>query len=82
MMILPMTSNDDYLTTREAFRALYLYLEAYWQEVPNAELAVVANDISPGIPEQAHDPATWEEWLEAVQRVRAERRRGGDPAAT
>jgi hypothetical protein len=66
------------LDERQAFEAMRYFLEAYWERTgkqPDERLTSVLSDIdtavwtdgSPG------DPATWDDWLEAVRAATGKR---------
>jgi hypothetical protein len=58
------------LTPQQGFQAMFLFLDAYYQRTKGAaELGDVLGDLSPATDGQPSDPATWEDWLEALRRA-------------
>lgn len=62
---------DPVLSTEQAYRAMCLYLEAYYDRDPNSLLALVHSDLSQSTSTDGRsaDPAAWSDWMEAVTRV-------------
>jgi hypothetical protein len=60
----------DNLTIREAYAAMYTFLVARYQQSNSDELGAMLGGMSLLEDEGTADPAAWEEWTEAVARVR------------
>lgn len=64
-------SLDDKMTIREAYRAMFLFLEKEWELTGQPdELGSLLGSLSTledGLPV---DPANWKQWLEAVKSAR------------
>jgi hypothetical protein len=59
------------LTVEDAFAAMFEFLNSYWREFKTANVADVLGDMQPAYGGESSDPAAWEQWLRAVERVRA-----------
>ncbi len=59
---------DDAITIREAFIALRLFLEQYYQRAGN-DLETLIADITIERDGQPLDPAAWDDWVASVRRA-------------
>jgi hypothetical protein len=59
------------LSEREAFDAMRHYLQAYWERFNEARVSDVLSDSQPAFLADTvtADPAAWEDWTKAVQKV-------------
>jgi hypothetical protein len=59
------------LSEREAFDAMRNFLQAYWERFNEARLSDVLSDTQPAFLADTvtADPAAWEDWTKAVQKV-------------
>jgi hypothetical protein len=73
------TMDDVCLSIDEAFDAAYLYMKAWWKEVPTTELVDVLSSSQLGAPRLTVDPAAWEMWLEAIGEVIERRKTQNNP---
>lgn len=66
---------NDRLSTRDAYRAMFRFLEAYYDRTGSDELGALLGGLA--IDEDGHpmDPAAWTDWLAAVSAVIG----GGEP---
>jgi hypothetical protein len=62
----------DNLTPQEGFRAMFLFLDAFYRETSGtANIGEVLGELNPAIDGKSSDPAAWENWLEAVRVARS-----------
>jgi hypothetical protein len=68
-------SDSVTLSDREAFDAMRLFLQAYWERFNGAALSDVLGDTQPAFLADTvtADPAAWRDWLEAVGAVVSKR---------
>lgn len=57
------------LTREQAFQAMFYYLSDYWRRAQDARVADVLSDLQPAEAGVSSDPAAWQDWMNAVQRV-------------
>jgi hypothetical protein len=55
------------MTEKQAYRAMFFYLDAYFERNPNAELGSVLSDLQFLEDGQPADPAVTQDWNQAVQ---------------
>ncbi len=61
---------DDLITVRQAFSAMHRFLDTYWERTRADEVAVLLGGLSLLPDGGPADPATWTEWMRAVEDVR------------
>ena len=68
-----MMQSDEKITLAEAYDAMRIFLETFWRRLdkPQEEIAFLLAGLkwADGAPV---DPAMWQDWLAAVQRVKEE----------
>ncbi|HZS77310.1 MAG TPA: hypothetical protein VFA41_11910 [Ktedonobacteraceae bacterium] len=59
------------LTIRQAYDAMILFLENYYQQTNSDDVGALLGDLSMEIwaDGSSGDPAAWDDWLECVQKV-------------
>jgi hypothetical protein len=62
---------NDSLTTRQAYTAMFAFLEAIWQRTQSDELAALLGQMSRLKDGGTADPAVWADWEVAVRKVQA-----------
>ncbi len=62
----------DGLSDREAFQAMTLYTEQFYDRAGD-DLATLMLDISIEENGRTHDPAAWEDWMKCVRAVQQSR---------
>jgi hypothetical protein len=75
----PSTAGDDCLTIREAYLAMYYFIEAYWQRGRRTDgsvtllLSDAGPTADPGNDDTllTTDPAFWSDWLAAIEAARS-----------
>lgn len=68
---------SDQLSTRDAYRAMFRFLEAYYDRTGSDELGAILGGLAITEDGQPMDPAAWTDWLAAVRDVTG----GGNPSA-
>jgi hypothetical protein len=63
--------GDDLLTTREAYAAMYVYLQRVAKMTSSDELPALLGGMSVLPDGGTADPAAWSDWLNAIATVRA-----------
>ena len=58
------------LTVEEAYKAMYLYLDNLYGSTKSDDLGGFLGDMSTLLDGKCADPAVWEDWLEAVEKVK------------
>jgi len=66
---------SDQISTRDAYRAMFRFLEAYYHRTGSDELGALLGDLAIDEDGQPMDPAAWTDWLAAVNAVIG----GGEP---
>jgi len=61
----------DSLTIREAYTAMYLFLENLYEATSSDDLAGFLGGLSMLENGSTADPAAWQNWLEAVSKAKA-----------
>ena len=61
---------EQTLTTREAYLAMFAYLEALYDLTKADYLGGLLGGMSLLEDDMTADPAAWQDWLEAVEKVR------------
>lgn len=59
----------DSLTVRQAYAAMYAYLETLYERTESDDLGGLLGSMSLLEDEGTADPAAWSDWLDAVQKV-------------
>ena len=57
------------LTIQEAYKAMYAYLEQYYQQTGANDIGAMLGAMSTLRDGGTADPAVWEDWLRAVQQA-------------
>ena len=58
---------NDQLSTREAYEAMFRFLEAYYDRTGPGELGALLGGLAIDEDGQPMDPAAWVDWLAAVR---------------
>jgi hypothetical protein len=74
-----LTQENEPLTAKIAYLAMYYFVQAYWNrgERRDGSVTLLVNALGPSAdpqnPEaiQTNDPAFWDDWLSAVKQARA-----------
>jgi len=64
-------TDSDKITIREAYAAMYCYLQRYYELTGADELGVLLGSMSLLPDGGSADPAAWSDWVKAVEEVRA-----------
>ena len=59
----------ELVSIRDAYRAMFGFLEAYFERTKADELAVLLGSMNLADDGKPMDPAMWQDWLMAVQRA-------------
>jgi hypothetical protein len=62
-------SEDSQIAARHAYKAMFSFLEQYWETTKSDELGILLGSMSlldDGLPA---DPAIWSEWLKIYSQV-------------
>jgi hypothetical protein len=57
------------MTEEQAYRAMFFYLDAYFERTPNAELGSVLGDLQLLADGSPADPAVTKDWKQAVRKA-------------
>lgn len=57
------------LSTKDAYQAMFLFLEAHYDRTGSDELGALLGGLALDQDGQPMDPAAWTDWLNAVQEV-------------
>jgi hypothetical protein len=60
----------DNLSVAEAFKAMQLFLERYFEETKSDDVGSLLGDLQLDEDGKSFDPAAWDEWLDCVARAR------------
>lgn len=66
---------NDEIKVRDAYRAMFAFLEAYYDRSPSDELGALLSGLAPDQDGSPMDPAAWSDWLHSVNQVM----QAGDP---
>jgi hypothetical protein len=66
-----MGTVDNTMTVEQAYRAMLAFLEREVELTESSDLADLVSEYKLGADGQTRDPALWQEWLEAVGKVKA-----------
>ena len=66
-----MSTADNTMTVEQAYRAMLAFLEREVELTESSDLADLVSEYKLGADGQTRDPALWQEWLEAVGKVKA-----------
>lgn len=66
--------EDDLITVGDAYRAMFEFLDAYWQRGGRADeqIAIMLSAVQYGDelgPTKSADPASWHDWIAAIKKV-------------
>lgn len=61
---------EEKLTLKEAYEAMYIYLEKIYDNFKYDALGAILGDMRLLKDDEPIDKAVWEDWLEAVKKVR------------
>ena len=64
-------ADDDLLTPREAYAAMYVYLQRIAKMTSSDELPALLGGMSVLPDGGTADPAAWSDWIKAIAAVRA-----------
>ncbi len=71
---------DDKLTDLQAFYAMRLFLEKYYEQTQSDDVGSLLGDLQFFEKEkETADPAAWKEWMECVNKVLAEKNKKFEP---
>jgi hypothetical protein len=59
-------SMSDQLSTRDAYRAMFRFLEVHYERTGSGELGALLGGLAINEDGQPMDPAAWTDWLAAV----------------
>ena len=65
-----MSAANDTMTVEQAYRAMLAFLEREVDLTESSDLADLVSEYKLGADGQSRDPAIWEEWLDAVGKVK------------
>lgn len=68
---------SDQMSTRDGYRAMFRFLEAYYDRTGSDELGALLGGLALDEDGRPMDPAAWTDWLAAVRDATG----GGDPSA-
>jgi len=68
-----MSAADNTMTVEQAYRAMLAFLQREVELTESSDLADLVSEYKLGADGRARDPALWEEWLEAVGKVRTDK---------
>ncbi len=57
------------LTARQAFEAMTLFLEGFYQRTQSDDVGGLLSDLLIADDNTTADPAAWQDWIESVQKV-------------
>ncbi|CAH0248913.1 hypothetical protein SRABI118_02914 [Massilia sp. Bi118] len=66
-----MSAADNTMTVEQAYRAMLAFIQREVELTESSDLADLVSEYKLGPDGRARDPALWEEWLEAVEKVKA-----------
>lgn len=66
-----MNAADNTMTVEQAYQAMLAFLQREVELTESSDLADLVSEYRLGADGQPRDPALWEEWLEAVGKVKA-----------
>jgi hypothetical protein len=62
--------DSDELSTMHAYRAMFRFLEAYFERTGSDEVAVLLSGLAINEDGRPMDPAAWDDWLTAIDEAR------------
>lgn len=65
-----MQTQEDNLTSKQAFLAMFAYLEIHFERFGPGQIGTVLSELSLLPDGGTSDPAAWDDWLKSVQRAR------------
>jgi hypothetical protein len=68
-----MSAADNTMTVAQAYRAMLVFLEREVELTESGDLADLVSEYKIGDDGRARDPTIWEEWMEAVGKVKADK---------
>jgi hypothetical protein len=66
-----MNAADNTMTVEQAYRAMLAFLQREVELTESSDLADLVSEYRLGADGHPRDPTLWEEWLEAVGKVKA-----------
>jgi hypothetical protein len=66
-----MSTADNTMTVEQAYRAMLAFLEREVELTESSDLADLVSEYKLGADGRTRDPALWQEWMEAVGKVKA-----------
>lgn len=74
-----MSKNEETLTCFEAFNCMREFLEIYYNNTKSDDVGDILSATQLSLWEDGltADPASWEEWLECVEKVKSDKKNNG-----
>ena len=63
------TTSLTVLTREQAYRAMFEFLEAYWERGKSEEIAMLLGAMALQPDGHTADPAQWSDWLAACEKI-------------
>jgi hypothetical protein len=64
-----MTTMTERLTLKQAYLAMYLFLETEYERVPSDEIGGLLGSLQLTVDGMPMDPGAWQDWLDAVAKL-------------
>lgn len=64
-----MTTIPERLTLKQAYLAMFIFLDKEYERVPSDELGGLLGSLQLTVDGMPMDPGAWEDWLDAVQKL-------------
>lgn len=64
-----MTTIPERLTLKQAYLAMFIFLDKEYERVPSDELGGLLGSLQLTVNSMPMDPGAWEDWLDAVQKL-------------
>lgn len=68
-----MKKDNMNLTIEEAYKSMVNFLEKYYKRTNSDEIGGLLGDIMLIDERTTADPASWQDWLESVERIKSEK---------
>jgi hypothetical protein len=59
----------DKLTERQAFEAMVMFLEQFYERTDSDDIGGLLSDLMMATDGQTADPAAWQDWLSCIRQV-------------